>query len=112
MAEMMASKFRAGQATDPRRRWPSGILHAAMNDRSDDPESGRSNGDEDRRQLSPWQVLASTLAAAFGVQSSRNRERDFSRGKASHFIIAGIVFTLLFVVGMILVVKVVLSGVG
>jgi hypothetical protein len=68
--------------------------------------------DRKERKLSPWQVVASTVAAAFGVQSSRNRERDFTLGKPSHFIVAGIVFTVLFVLGMILVVNLVLSGAG
>lgn len=42
-------------------------------------------------------LLQSVLAAALGVQSSKNRERDFTNGKASHFIVAGIVFTFLFI---------------
>jgi hypothetical protein len=71
--------------------------------RDTDPERG-----QDR--LSAWQVVGSTVASAFGVQSSRNRERDFSQGKASHFIIAGVVFTVLFVLGVILVVNLVLSA--
>lgn len=52
-----------------------------------------------------WQdaqaVIQSTLAAAFGVQSSKKRERDFREGRASHFIIAGILFTLLFVLALL-----------
>jgi len=60
--------------------------------------------------LSLWQIVASSLAAAFGVQSSRNRQRDFSRGRAIHFIIAGVVLTALFVLLMVMVVNVVLSG--
>src|SRR6056297_3533747 len=93
---------------------------------SDEPESahGRdadseAGGDEQAPReapqpgpLSVWQIFARTLAAAFGVQSSKNRERDFSQGKASHFIIAGVVFTVLFVLVMVLVVSAVLSGVG
>ena len=42
-------------------------------------------------------MLQSVFAAALGVQSSKNRERDFTGGKASHFIVAGIVFTFLFI---------------
>jgi uncharacterized MAPEG superfamily protein len=42
-------------------------------------------------------LLQSVLAAALGVQSSKNRERDFTDGKASHFIVAGIIFTFLFI---------------
>ncbi|MEM7210034.1 MAG: DUF2970 domain-containing protein [Pseudomonadota bacterium] len=44
-----------------------------------------------------WAVAHSVLAAGFGVQSRANRERDFTRGKASHFIIAGLIGTALFV---------------
>jgi len=70
------------------------------------------DADQQRGQdrLSPWQVVGSTVASAFGVQSRRNRERDFSHGKPSHFIIAGVVFTVLFVLGVILVVNLVLSA--
>ena len=42
-------------------------------------------------------LLHSVFAAALGVQSSKNRERDFTGGKASHFIVAGVVFTFLFI---------------
>jgi hypothetical protein len=50
------------------------------------------------------------LAAFFGVQSSRNRERDFSRGSARTFIIAGLIGTAIFIGTVILVVRLVLSG--
>lgn len=82
-------------------------------DRQDPDADG--NGDDDReepRKLSFWQVVGSTLASAFGVQSSRNRERDFSRGNVWHFIVAGVVFTVLFVLAVIFVVNVVLSSAG
>ncbi|WP_163834437.1 DUF2970 domain-containing protein [Spartinivicinus ruber] len=42
-------------------------------------------------------TIQSVLAAAFGVQSQKNRERDFKSGKFSHFVIAGIIFTLVFI---------------
>jgi hypothetical protein len=64
---------------------------------------------DDERSLSLWQVLTSALAAGFGVQSSKNRERDFKRGKASQFIVIGIVFTAAFVVAMVFLVRFVLS---
>ena len=62
-----------------------------------------------KKFLSVWQIAASTVAAAFGVQSKANKDRDFSTGKPIHFIIAGIVFTALFVVTIITVVNLVLS---
>ena len=44
-----------------------------------------------------FSVVQSVLAAGFGVQSRRNRERDFKHGKAVHFIVAGLIATALFV---------------
>jgi hypothetical protein len=55
-----------------------------------------------------WQMLQSVLAAAFGVQSSKNRMRDFSHGKPSQFIALGLLFTLCFVLLVFAVVKLVL----
>lgn len=55
-----------------------------------------------------FQIVGSTMAAAFGVQSSKNRERDFTQGKASHFIVAGIIFTVLFALTVFTVVQLVL----
>ena len=39
------------------------------------------------------QVIGSVFAAAFGVQSRANKQRDFTRGKPLHFIFAGVLFT-------------------
>jgi len=51
------------------------------------------------------QVIQSTLAAGFGVQSEKNRERDFKYGNIKTFIVAGIIFTVLFVITVIGVVN-------
>jgi hypothetical protein len=83
-----------------------------MNDTRQTDTNRPPNQDAPPHRLTPWQVVASTIAAAFGVQSSRNRHRDFQAGKPSHFIVAGIVFTVLFVVGMVLLVRLVLSAAG
>ena len=45
-------------------------------------------------------VVKSVAAAFFGVQSAKNRERDFTRGKPVHYIAMGLVATLLFVLLM------------
>jgi hypothetical protein len=58
--------------------------------------------------LTLWEVICSVLAAAFGVQSRENKERDFSRGKPLHFIIAGLLFTVLFLATLITIVNIVL----
>ena len=67
-----------------------------------------SNKPEEQQSLTFWQVLFSTMAAAFGVQSSKNRKRDFTHGKASHFILMGIGFTAVFVLVMVAIVQLVL----
>jgi hypothetical protein len=53
-------------------------------------------------------MLHSVMAAAFGVQSHKNRARDFSHGKPSHFVILGIVFTAVFALILLGIVQLVL----
>lgn len=73
------------------------------------PESGKPP--EDRPQTL-WQTVASVAASFFGVQSSKNRERDFSKGKPLHFILVALVMTLV-VVGVVwLAVRLALSSAG
>jgi hypothetical protein len=55
------------------------------------------------------QVLASVLAAGFGVQSQRNRERDFRHGRPSQYVVVGLIMTLVFVLTVWGVVKLVLT---
>ena len=54
-------------------------------------------------------ILQSTLAAAFGIQSQRNREKDFEEGNAGWFILAGIIFTVVFIVTVLTVVNLVVA---
>ena len=79
----------------------------------DDPNSQTSDTEEGAQEALPpltfRQMLSSTLAAAVGVQSQDNRERDFSRGKASHFILMGVGFTVVFVIVMVMIVQLVLG---
>lgn len=67
---------------------------------------------EKKETLNPLQVVASVFAAGLGVQSSKNRERDFKQGRAGVFIAAGIIFTLLFIGTVVTVVQLVLKGAG
>ena len=53
-------------------------------------------------------VLQSTLAAAFGVQSQKNRIQDCEEGHAGWFILAGVMFTVVFVATVLTVVNLVL----
>jgi len=64
---------------------------------------------KDKKTLTLLQTFKSVLWALLGVQSRENLVRDFSQGKASHFIITGLVFVILFVLMLVLVVNLVLS---
>ena len=75
------------------------------------PESQPPPGDDDKR-LTFGQLARSTLAAFIGVQSNANRERDFSRGKLSHFIWMGLLFGLIFVLTLVGIVQLVLHLAG
>jgi len=62
-----------------------------------------------RKGTTKLQVAQSVGAALIGVQSSKNRERDFKTGKPLHFIIGGLIGTLLFIFIIWLLVQYVLA---
>jgi hypothetical protein len=70
------------------------------------------NEDEQPKPLTLRQMLQSVLAGALGVQSGKNRARDFSQGKPSHFVLLGVGFTVAFVLVILGVVKLVLYLAG
>lgn len=69
------------------------------------------NAEENNQQQAPnlLQVIGSVLAGFFGVQSSKNKERDFKHGNHRVFIIVGIMMTLMFLLAVFTVVQIVLS---
>ena len=73
-------------------------------------ETGTDGGTLSEKSLPWWRVMLSVIQAAFGVQNQANRERDFSTGSIWPFVIAALVFTLVFVGVLGLVVKLVLAG--
>ncbi|RPG23394.1 MAG: DUF2970 domain-containing protein [Gammaproteobacteria bacterium TMED57] len=77
---------------------------------ADDTDDLASSQEVDNDQpLTLRQMFGSAISAMIGVQSKEKRERDFARGKASHFIIVGVVLTAIFVLTMAGVVSLVLS---
>lgn len=56
-----------------------------------------------------FDVVSSVVAAAIGVQSSRNRLRDFEGGSATPYIVGGVIFTILFILAIVMVVKMVVG---
>jgi hypothetical protein len=59
-----------------------------------------------------WHTIASVAASFFGVQSSKNRQRDFTHGKASHFIVVGVIATAVFILLVVLAVRLALRQAG
>jgi hypothetical protein len=54
------------------------------------------------------QIMLSVGAAAIGVQTGKNYERDFTTGSPLPYIVGGLIFTALFVLTIVGVVSVVL----
>jgi hypothetical protein len=59
-----------------------------------------------------WKILLSTMAAAFGVQTRKNLEKDFNHGSIYPYIVAGLIFTILFITIVFMVVQAVLKSNG
>ncbi len=57
-------------------------------------------------------ILGSVFSSWFGVQKEANRKRDFSTNNPMPFIIAGVVFFIVMIVGVIIAVKLALAGSG
>ncbi len=55
------------------------------------------------------QMILSVLAAGFGVQSNKNRERDFKRGSFKLYVILGIIFVILFIAAITSIVSLIIE---
>jgi uncharacterized BrkB/YihY/UPF0761 family membrane protein len=49
-------------------------------------------------------IILSVVASAFGVQSAKNRERDFQQHSVVPYIVVGVVFVLLFILLLVSIV--------
>ncbi len=56
------------------------------------------------------QVLKSVLAAFAGIQSGKNRALDFTEGKVSHYIVAGLVVIVAFIFTLVFIVSAVIGS--
>ncbi|MEI6858468.1 MAG: DUF2970 domain-containing protein [Shewanella sp.] len=56
-----------------------------------------------------FQLFMSILGAFFGIQSERNRQRDFQSSSPLPFIIMGIIFAMILVLTLIFIVRQVLD---
>tara|TARA_R100001377_G_scaffold72339_1_gene48124 strand:+ start:837 stop:1046 length:210 start_codon:yes stop_codon:yes gene_type:complete len=63
---------------------------------------------DEQAKLPFWKTMLSVMQASFGVQSSANKERDFANGSVKGFIVAAVIFTALFILTLVVVVRLVL----
>lgn len=66
-------------------------------------------GSPNRKGTGFWNVAKSVGAAMIGVQSRKNKERDFTEGKPIHFIVGGLIGTVLFMLVVWLIVQYLLA---
>lgn len=75
------------------------------NNRTDPNDSTGQTPPPGRKRPGILKIIQSVLAGAIGVQSSKHQAEDFSSTSPWAFIIAGILFTIGFVLTLILVVQ-------
>lgn len=65
-----------------------------------------STENESKQKNTAWaNVLLSTLAAFVGVQSDKNRQRDFQQKSILPFMLVGTVLAAMFIVGLVIIAK-------
>jgi hypothetical protein len=71
-------------------------------------ESEKQEEAQEAQKLPFWKMMLSVMQASFGVQNKKNKERDFASGSVKGFIVAALLFTVLFVLTVATVVNLVL----
>lgn len=79
---------------------------------TEDIQENTPHSNEELKSPSFLQIILSTFAAAFGVQTNANRERDFKGGNIYTYIAAGVIFTVIFVAIVAILVKTILANAG
>ncbi|MFT7130046.1 MAG: hypothetical protein ACI89U_002168 [Gammaproteobacteria bacterium] len=82
-----------------------------MNNHTDNPKKKASieSGNELDESKKPTilEVIFSVMAAFVGIQSRKNKERDFKHGNFKVFVVVAAAFTLLFLITIIAIVQLV-----
>ncbi len=75
-----------------------------------DPNTDKQDNKPEDSGPSIWRILQSTLAGAIGVQSNKNREKDFKNGNIWVFVASGLIFTVLFILTITTLVRLAISS--
>ena len=81
-----------------------------MDKQPDDKQEAAENNNASEERYGFGSLVKALLAGAIGVNSDKNREKDFQQGRLLHFVIGGIVFTLLFILTIATIVGLVLGN--
>lgn len=87
------------------------------------PQTSKSEANQDTTQASEanptsqdgtgiLSTLQTILGAMFGVQSEKQRQKDFEKGNPIHFIIGGIIFVVVFILTILYFVNTALENSG
>lgn len=76
------------------------------------PSQPHDSPSKDRPGRGVRSILSTLLAALLGIQSEKNRREDFEKGRASDYIIFGIIAVFIILVVMITFVNSVISTAG
>lgn len=71
--------------------------------------TNQNDGEKQRSGTGFWRIAQSVGAGLIGVQSRKNRERDFTEGKPIHFLVGGVIGTALFLLAVWLLVQYLLA---
>ena len=82
-------------------------MHQA-NTMNNPPVTPQDNNTGESRKPTLLQVFGSVLSAIFGVQSNKNRERDFAKGDPKQFAIVYVVIVITIILTMATLVRTVL----
>lgn len=69
------------------------------------------DNNKNNTKVSFFQIFGSVVAAMFGVQSEKNRQRDFNQGKLWHYILGGLIFAAIFIGILIVIVQTALADI-
>ncbi len=61
--------------------------------------------DANEKPLGFWETLVVVLSSHLGVRSSEKRQEDFRRANGLHVFIAGVVYFVLLIIGLIVLVQ-------
>tara|TARA_B100000795_G_scaffold223932_1_gene179258 strand:+ start:350 stop:553 length:204 start_codon:yes stop_codon:yes gene_type:complete len=61
------------------------------------------------KKINTLKIILSVLSSFIGIQSDKNRERDFSARSPLYFIIIGILMTLFFIISLYYFVNILIS---